>query len=113
MPDIDMDFDSRFRGEMIRYAAERYGWDRVAQIVTFSTIKARAAVRDAARVLGYPYAVGDRIAKAMPPLVMGRDTPLWACLEKDDGHADGWRAAADLRALYETDPDARKVIDVA
>src|SRR5262249_51398217 len=62
MPDIDMDFDSRYRDEMIRYAAERYGRDRVAQIITFSTIKARAAVRDAARVLGYPYAVGDRIA---------------------------------------------------
>jgi len=52
---------------MIRYAAERYGRDHVAQIVTFSTIKARAAVRDAARVLGYPYAVGDKVAKAMPP----------------------------------------------
>ena len=76
MPDIDMDFDSRYRDEMIRYAAERYGRDHVAQIVTFSTIKARAAVRDAARVLGYPYAVGDKVAKAMPPLVMGRDTPL-------------------------------------
>ena len=72
MPDIDMDFDSRYRDEMIRYAAERYGRDHVAQIVTFSTIKARAAVRDAARVLGYPYAVGDKVAKAMPPLVMGR-----------------------------------------
>ena len=78
MPDIDMDFDSRYRDEMIRYAAERYGRDHVAQIVTFSTIKARAAVRDAARVLGYPYAVGDKVAKAMPPLVMGRDTPLYA-----------------------------------
>ena len=76
MPDIDMDFDSRYRDEMIRYAAERYGRDHVAQIVTFSTIKARAAVRDAARVLGYPYVVGDKVAKAMPPLVMGRDTPL-------------------------------------
>jgi DNA polymerase-3 subunit alpha len=64
MPDIDMDFDSRYRDEMIRYAAERYGRDHVAQIVTFSTIKARAAVRDAARVLGHPWAVGDRIAKA-------------------------------------------------
>ena len=76
MPDIDMDFDSRFRDEMIRYAAEKYGRDHVAQIVTFSQIKARAAVRDAARVLGYPYALGDRVAKAMPPLIMGRDTPL-------------------------------------
>ena len=60
MPDIDMDFDSRYRDEMIRYAAEKYGRDHVAQIITFGTIKARNAVRDAARVLGYPYAVGDR-----------------------------------------------------
>jgi DNA polymerase-3 subunit alpha len=113
MPDIDMDFDERYRGEMIRYAAERYGSDHVAQIVTFSTIKARAAVRDASRVLGYPYAVGDRIAKAMPPLVMGRDTPLAACLEKVHGHEDGWKMASELRGLYETDPEAKKVIDVA
>ncbi len=113
MPDIDMDFDSRYRDEMIRYAAERYGRDRVAQIVTFSTIKARAAVRDGARVLGYPYAVGDKVAKAMPPLVMGRDTPLWACLEEHEKHACGFRAAADLREMYQSDPDARKVIDVA
>jgi len=113
MPDIDMDFDERYRGEMIRYAAEKYGSDHVAQIVTFSTIKARAAVRDAARVLGYPYAVGDRIAKAMPPLVMGRDTPLAACLEVTAGHEDGFKVATELRGIYETDPDAKKVIDVA
>ncbi len=113
MPDIDMDFDERYRAEMIRYASERYGSDRVAQIVTFSTIKARAAVRDAARVLGLPYAVGDKIAKAMPPLVMGRDTPLWACLERSEGHEDGFAAAAELRGMYEQDPDARRVIDVA
>ena len=80
MPDIDMDFDSRYRDEMIRYAAERYGRDHVAQIITFGTIKARNAVRDAARVLGYPYGVGDKVAKAMPPLVMGRDTPLQVLL---------------------------------
>jgi DNA polymerase-3 subunit alpha len=113
MPDIDMDFDDRFRDEMIRYAAERYGRDHVAQIVTFSTIKARAAVRDASRVLGYPYALGDRVAKAMPPLVMGRDTPLRACLEEDPKHRDGYRAARELREMYELDPEARKVIDVA
>ncbi|MBW3548501.1 MAG: DNA polymerase III subunit alpha [Actinobacteria bacterium] len=113
MPDIDMDFDSRYRDEMIRYAADRYGRDHVAQIVTFSTIKARAAVRDAARVLGYPYAVGDKVAKAMPPLVMGRDTPLWACFEEHDKHAAGYRAAAELREMYEADPAASKVIDVA
>jgi DNA polymerase-3 subunit alpha len=115
MPDIDMDFDSRFRDEMIRYAAERYGRDHVAQIITFGTIKARASVRDAARVLGYPYAVGDRIAKAMPPLVMGRDTPLWACLaeEPPPGYADGWKVAAELRSMVAEDPDVAKVANVA
>lgn len=113
MPDIDMDFDSRYRDDMIRYAAEMYGRDHVAQIVTFSTIKARAAVRDAARVLGYPYVVGDKVAKAMPPLIMGRDTPLHACLEEQAKHADGYKMATELRDMYETDPDARKVIDVA
>ena len=113
MPDIDMDFDERYRSEMIRYASERYGWDRVAQIVTFSTIKARAAVRDAARVLGLPYALGDRVAKAMPPLVMGRDTPLWACLDRSDGFEDGYVAAQSLRDMYAADPEAKKVIDVA
>jgi DNA polymerase-3 subunit alpha len=113
MPDIDMDFDERYRGEMIRYATERYGWDRVAQIVTFSTIKARAAVRDAARVLGYPYALGDRIAKAMPPLVMGRDTPLRACFERCEGYEDGYAAAAGLREMCSADPDVAKVVDTA
>ena len=113
MPDIDMDFDSRYRDEMIRYVAERYGRDHVAQIVTFSTIKARAAVRDAARVLGYPYVVGDKVAKAMPPLVMGRDTPLYACLEQHDGYRDGYKMAAELRQMYDEDPDCRQVIEVA
>ncbi len=113
MPDIDMDFDSRYRDEMIRYAAERYGRDHVAQIITFSTIKARAAVRDAARVLGYPYAVGDRVAKAMPPLVMGRDTPLHACFDLHPKHEDGYKAAAELRVMYDADPDVKRVVDVA
>ncbi len=113
MPDIDMDFDSRYRDEMIRYAAERYGRDHVAQIVTFSTIKARAAARDAARVLGYPYSVGDKIAKAMPPLVMGRDTPLYACLELHPKFEDGYKAAVELRTMYEVDPDVKRVVDVA
>ena len=113
MPDIDMDFDSRYRDEMIRYAAERYGRDHVAQIITFGTIKARNAVRDAARVLGYPYGVGDKLAKAMPPMVMGRDTPLKYCFEQNPKYADGYKAAADLRAMYDTDDDLKKVIDVA
>ncbi len=113
MPDIDMDFDSRYRDEMIRYAAERYGRDHVAQIITFGTIKARNAVRDAARVLGYPYGVGDKLAKAMPPMVMGRDTPLKYCFEQSPKYADGYKAAADLRAMYDSDDDLKRVIDVA
>jgi len=113
MPDIDMDFDDRRRDEMIRYTADMYGREHTAQIITFSTIKARAAVRDAARVLGYPYSVGDKVAKAMPPLVMGRDTPLYACMEKHDKFEDGYKAAAELRGMYETDPDVSAVVDVA
>ena len=113
MPDIDMDFDSRYRDQMIRYAADAYGRDHVAQIITFGTIKARNAVRDAARVLGYPYSVGDKVAKAMPPLVMGRDTPLKYCFEPSEKYADGYKAASDLRAMYDTDTDVKKVVDVA
>ncbi len=113
MPDIDMDFDSRYRDEMIRYCAERYGRDHVAQIVTFGQIKARAAVRDAARVLGYPYVVGDKIAKAMPPLIMGRDTPLKYCFEESEKYKDGYNMAGSLRAMVESEPDVAKVMDVA
>src|SRR6202011_1087750 len=113
MPDIDMDFDSRYRSEMIRYATQKYCWEHPAQIVTFFTIRPRAAGRYAARVLGYPYALGDRVAKAMPPLVMGRDTPLWACLEPNPKYEDGYKVAAELRDMYTLDPDVKKVVDVA
>jgi DNA polymerase-3 subunit alpha len=113
MPDIDMDFDERYRGDMIRYAAERYGSDHVAQIVTFSTIKARAAVRDAARVLGYPPQLGDKIAKAMPPLVMGQDLPLEACFQPTPGFEGRFVEAAELRSLYESDTEVKHSIDVA
>ena len=113
MPDIDMDFDERYRGQMIKYAAERYGADHVAQIVTFSTMGARAAVRDGARVLGFSPQDGDRVAKAMPPVVMGRSTPLQACLEPTEEHMDGYRSSTELRAMYDNDPVARQIIDVA
>jgi DNA polymerase III subunit alpha len=103
MPDIDMDFDERRRGEMIRYATEKYGEDRVAQIVTFSTIKAKAAIKDAARVLGYPYGFGDRLTKMMPPPVMGKDFPL----------EQSRQMSAELRQAWETEPDAKKVLDTA
>ncbi|MDP9406116.1 MAG: DNA polymerase III subunit alpha, partial [Actinomycetota bacterium] len=103
MPDIDIDFDERRRGEMIRYARERYGEDRVAQIVTFSTIKAKQAVKDAARVLGYPFGFGDRLTKMMPPPVMGKDFPLGKARE----------LSAELRSAWETEPDAKRVLDTA
>jgi DNA polymerase III subunit alpha len=110
MPDIDMDFDERRRGDMIRYATEKYGEERVAQIVTYSTIKAKAAIRDSSRVLGMPYAVGDRISKLMPAAVMGRDVPLGDCFDPKAGR---YGEAAELRKAYEDDPDVKRVIDTA
>lgn len=118
LPDIDMDFDERYRGEMIRYVSERYGPDHVAQIVTFSTIKGRQAMRDAARVLGFPYALGDRVAKAMPPPILGREATLEQALEPPPEGADPmirdfYSNAAGLRELHSVDPEARRVIDTA
>ena len=110
MPDIDLDFDERRRGDMIRYATERYGEERVAQIITYGTIKAKQAVKDASRVLGYPFSTGDRITKAMPPAVMGKDVPLYGIF--DESHPR-WKEAAEFRALYESDAEARKVVDTA
>ena len=76
LPDFDVDFDERRRGEVIRYVTDKYGSDRVAQIVTYGTIKAKQAVKDAARVMGHPFAVGEQLTKAMPPDVMGKGVPL-------------------------------------
>ncbi len=84
MPDIDMDFDERRRGDMIRYATEKYGEDHVAQIVTYGSIKAKAAIKDSSRALGLPYATGDRITKAMPPSVMGKDISLVGIFDESD-----------------------------
>jgi DNA polymerase-3 subunit alpha len=112
MPDIDMDFDERRRGEMIRYTTEKYGEDRIAQIITYSTIKAKAAIKDSARVLfGQPgYSVADRISKAMPPAVMGKDIPLSGIF--DPGHKR-YAEATEVRALYEADAQVREIIDTA
>src|SRR5450759_3366294 len=110
MPDIDMDFDERRRGDMIRYATERYGDDRVAQIVTFGTIKAKQAIKDSARVLGFPYAVGDRLTKLLPQPVMGRDVCLADCF---DPTAPRYGEAGELRAALDVDPDVRRVLETA
>ena len=110
MPDFDIDFDERRRGEVIRYVTEKYGDDRVAMIVTYGTIKAKQAVKDSSRILGYPFAMGDRITKAMPAAVMGKDVPL-----KDvfDPQHKRYGEGGEFRSLYENDPDVKKVVDTA
>ncbi|MDD2857949.1 MAG: DNA polymerase III subunit alpha [Candidatus Nanopelagicales bacterium] len=110
MPDIDIDFDDRRRADMIRYATARYGETHVAQIITYGSIKAKAAIKDSARVLGFPYAVGDRITKAMPPAVMGKDISIAGMFDpKNDRYAE----AAEFRALVEADVDAARVVETA
>ncbi|MCU1595406.1 MAG: polymerase subunit alpha, partial [Frankiales bacterium] len=110
MPDIDLDFDERRRGDMIRYATEKYGEERVSQIITYGTIKAKQAVKDASRVLGYPFAIGDKITKAMPAPVMGKDVPLSGIF---DPNHKRYGEAGEFRALYDSDPDAKAVVDTA
>ena len=110
MPDFDVDFDERRRGEVIRYVTDKYGDDRVAQIVTYGTIKAKQAVKDAARVLGYPFAMGDRITKVMPPPVMGKDVPLSKIF--DTSH-DRYGEGGEFRSLYDADPEVKRVVDTA
>jgi DNA polymerase-3 subunit alpha len=112
MPDIDMDFDERRRGDMIRYVTEKYGEDRIAQIITYSTIKAKAAIKDSARVLyGQPgYSVADRITKAMPAPVMGKDIPLAGIF---DPQHKRYAEATEVRALYDADAQVKEIIDTA
>lgn len=110
LPDFDIDFDERRRGEVIQYVTRKYGEENVASIVTYGTIKAKQALKDSGRVLGYPFAMGDKLTKAMPPAVMGKDISLTGVFdEKDKRYAE----AAEFRTLYEADPDARRVIDAA
>ncbi len=110
MPDIDLDFDERRRSEMIRYATNKYGDDRVAQIITYSTIKTKAAIKDAARVLGYPYALGERLTKALPPPIMGKDVSFQGVFDKDD---ERYGEAQEFRNIYESDSDSKTIVDMA
>ena len=110
MPDFDIDFDERRRGEVIRYVTEKYGEDRVSQIVTYGTIKAKQAVKDASRVLGYPFGVGEKITKAMPSPVMGKDVPLAKLFDREHPR---YGEGGEFRALYEVDPDVKTVVDTA
>ena len=111
-PDIDIDFDDRRRGEMVRYAAERWGSDRVAQVITFGTIKTKAALKDSARVhYGQPgFAIADRITKALPPPIMAKDIPLSGIT--DPSH-ERYKEAAEVRGLIDSDPDVRTIYETA
>jgi DNA polymerase III subunit alpha len=108
MPDVDLDFDERRRGDMIRYVTDKYGEENVSLIITYMTIKSKAAVKDAGRILGYPFAVGEKITKAFPPAVQGKEIPLAAIFDEENPR---YAEAVELRKLYEEDPDVKKVID--
>ncbi|HWM55607.1 MAG TPA: DNA polymerase III subunit alpha [Solirubrobacterales bacterium] len=103
MPDIDIDFSVRGRERVIRYVAEKYGRESVAQIVTFGKMAPRAATRDAARVLGFDYGTGDRLAKQIPEPILGRNPSFEECL----------RPGQELKQTYDSEPDAKRILDVA
>jgi len=102
MPDIDIDFSVRGRERVIRYVADKYGRDRVAQIITFGKMAPRAATRDAARVLGFDYATGDRVAKMIPEPIMGRSPSFEDCMKPGE----------ELKKAYDSEPEARQIVDV-
>jgi DNA polymerase-3 subunit alpha len=103
MPDIDIDFSVRGRERMIRYVGDKYGRESVAQIITFGKMAPRAATRDAARVLGFDYGSGDRLAKQIPEPIMGRSPSFEECL----------KPGQELKRTYDAEPDAKRIVDVA
>jgi DNA polymerase III alpha subunit len=115
MPDIDLDFDDRRRPDVLAYIVSRFGADKVAQIITYTTIGSRSAARDSSRVLDFPYQLGQKIVDAMPPLRMGRDTPIAACMlpERPENDPAGWDRAAPLRELASTDRNVQDVLLIA
>ncbi len=110
MPDFDIDFDDARRGEVIQYVSEKYGAERVAQIATFGRLKAKAAIKDAARVLDHGFAIGDKITKAMPPDVMGKGVPLKEIFNPEHKR---YNDGGEFRALYESDADVRTIYQTA
>ena len=110
MPDIDVDFDERRRDEVIEYVREKYGADRISQVVTYGVIKAKQSLKDSSRVMGYPYAVGDRLTKAMPPSVQGKDISIKGIFNPDD---ERYGEAEEFRKLHAEDPDAQKIVELA
>ena len=110
MPDFDVDFDDRRRGEVIDYVVQKYGDERVAMIVTYGTIKSKQALKDAARVMGEPFATGELLTKAMPPDAQGKPMPL---AETFDDSGTRYKEAGELRELLDTDPRLKEIFDVA
>jgi DNA polymerase-3 subunit alpha len=110
MPDIDLDFDERRRSEMIQYATTKYGDDRVAQIITYGTIKSKQAIKDSTRVLGYPYALGEKLTKSLPPTIMGKDISLAGIFDVED---ERYGEASEFRNLYASDSDSKRIVDTA
>lgn len=109
-PDVDVDFDERRRGEVIKYVTDKYGSDKVAQIVTYGTIKAKQALKDSARVLGHPFAMGEKLSKAMPPAVMGAEISLSGMFDPEDPR---YSEAEEFRALHQSDPEVQQVVSLA
>ncbi len=110
LPDFDIDFDDRRRSEVIRYVSDKYGSDKVAQIVTYNTIKAKAAVKDAARVLDMDYSLGERISKAVPPDVQGEGVTLSEIFDKSH---ERYSEGVEFRELYDREAEVRTVVDTA
>jgi len=102
-PDIDMDFADDRRDEVIQYVKDKYGEDRVAQIVTFGTMLARAAVRDIGRVLGYPYSLCDKVAKTIPLGSQGFPMTIKKALDIEP----------ELKKMYDSDPEVKRLLDLA
>ncbi|AJC53261.1 DNA polymerase III subunit alpha [Streptomyces sp. 769] len=109
-PDVDLDFDDRQRDRMVRYVIEKYGDEYTALVNTFGKIKAKNAIKDSSRILGYPYAHGERITKALPPDQNGKSAPLGAIF--DPSHPR-YAEAGEIRQMYEREPDVQRVIDTA
>ena len=110
MPDFDVDFDDRRRSEVIKYVTEKYGDERVAQIVTYGTIKSKQALKDASRVLGFPFSMGEKLTKAMPPPVMAKDIPLSGVMDPDHPR---YKEAGEFRAVLQEDAEAKRVFETA
>ncbi|MFJ5220965.1 DNA polymerase III subunit alpha [Streptomyces sp. NPDC088354] len=109
-PDVDLDFDDRQRDQMVRYVTDKYGDEYTAMVNTFGKIKAKNAIKDSSRILGYPYAHGERITKALPPDVMGKSIPISGIFDPEHPR---YGEAGEVRQMYENEPDVKKVIDTA